>query len=466
MNYTRERKIIIMMHNDKIEEKLKTLPDNPGVYLMKNSNGKIIYVGKAVVLKNRVRQYFRKTEKTARIEKMVSLIHDFEYIITDTEDEALILECNLIKKYKPKFNVLLKDDKTYPYIKVGEKNGRPLIQLTRNLVKDGSKYYGPYPSVWSAKEMIKYIKDIYMSILNRPFLDETLKNEEKEKIYQEIECYLGNIDKDIKKLKEQMEKASDNQEFERAIELRDRITNLERAGKKQKVSNFLHKSIDVIGIAGNNLETHLTIFEVRGSNLDNKKTIILKDTEDIEQEEIIENYIMQTYGASDNTLDIPEKIMVKQILPHHNSLEKIISEKIGNKVEIIVPKKGEKLKFVELAEQNSQISLKNSTRNEEIILNELKQLLSLKDIPRRIEMYDISNISGDYTVAGIATLINGKISKKDFRKFNIKETIGQNDFASMKEIITRRLKHTLDGKIGLRKYSRYDNSRWWKRSAY
>ena len=191
MNYTRERKIIIMMHNDKIEEKLKTLPDNPGVYLMKNSNGKIIYVGKAVVLKNRVRQYFRKTEKTARIEKMVSLIHDFEYIITDTEDEALILECNLIKKYKPKFNVLLKDDKTYPYIKVGEKNGRPLIQLTRNLVKDGNKYYGPYPSVWSAKEMIKYIKDIYMSILNRPFLDETLKNEEKEKIYQEIKRVLS-----------------------------------------------------------------------------------------------------------------------------------------------------------------------------------------------------------------------------------------------------------------------------------
>lgn len=191
MNYTRERKTIIMMHNDKIEEKLKTLPDNPGVYLMKNSNGKIIYVGKAVVLKNRVRQYFRKTEKTARIEKMVSLIHDFEYIITDTEDEALILECNLIKKYKPKFNVLLKDDKTYPYIKVGEKNGRPLIQLTRNLVKDGSKYYGPYPSVWSAKEMIKYIKDIYMSILNRPFLDETLKNEEKEKIYQEIKRVLS-----------------------------------------------------------------------------------------------------------------------------------------------------------------------------------------------------------------------------------------------------------------------------------
>ena len=191
MNYTRERKIIIMMHNDKIEEKLKTLPDNPGVYLMKNSNGKIIYVGKAVVLKNRVRQYFRKTEKTARIEKMVSLIHDFEYIITDTEDEALILECNLIKKYKPKFNVLLKDDKTYPYIKVGEKNGKPIIQLTRNLVKDGSKYYGPYPSVWSAKEMIKYIKDIYMSILNRHFLDENLKNKEKEKIYQEIKRVLS-----------------------------------------------------------------------------------------------------------------------------------------------------------------------------------------------------------------------------------------------------------------------------------
>ena len=191
MNYTRERKIIIMMHNDKIEEKLSTLPENPGVYLMKNSNGKIIYVGKAVILKNRVRQYFRKNEKTVRIEKMVSLIHDFEYIITDTEDEALILECNLIKKYKPKFNVLLKDDKTYPYIKVGEKNGKPIIQLTRNLVKDGSKYYGPYPSVWSAKEMIKYIKDIYMSILNRPFLDETLKNEEKEKIYQEIKRVLS-----------------------------------------------------------------------------------------------------------------------------------------------------------------------------------------------------------------------------------------------------------------------------------
>ena len=243
-------------------------------------------------------------------------------------------------------------------------------------------------------------------------------------------CYLGNIDKDIKRLKEKMELASNNQEFEKAIELRDKIINLERAGKKQKVSNFLHKSIDIIGIARNNIETHLTIFEVRGSNLDNKKTIILKDVEDIEEEEIIENYIMQTYGASDNILDIPEKIMLRQILPHHDILEKIISEKIGHKVEIIVPKKGEKLKFVELAEQNSQISL--------------------KDIPRRIEMYDISNISGDYTVAGMAVLINGKISKKDFRKFNIKETIGQNDFASMKEIITRRLKHTLDGKVGLR----------------
>ena len=263
-------------------------------------------------------------------------------------------------------------------------------------------------------------------------------------------CYLGNIDKDIKRLKGKMELASNNQEFEKAIELRDKIINLERAGKKQKVSNFLHKSIDIIGIVRNNIETHLTIFEVRGSNLDNKKTIILKDVEDIDEEEIIENYIMQTYGASDNILDIPEKIMLRQILPHHDILEKIISEKIGHKVEIIVPKKGEKLKFVELAEQNSQISLKNATRNEEIILNELKEILSLKDIPRRIEMYDISNISGDYTVAGMAVLINGKISKKDFRKFNIKETIGQNDFASMKEIITRRLKHTLDGKIWLR----------------
>ena len=203
-----------------------------------------------------------------------------------------------------------------------------------------------------------------------------------------------------------MEKASENQEFERAIELRDRIINLERAGKKQKVSNFLHKSIDVIGIAANNLETHLTIFEVRGSNLDNKKTIVLKDTEGIDEEEIIENYIMQTYGSSDNIIDIPEKIMVKQQLTHHKSLENIVSEKVGQNVEIIVPKKGEKLKFVELAEQNSQISLQNSTRNEEIILNELKEILNLQNIPRRIEMYDISNISGDYTVSGMATLVN------------------------------------------------------------
>ena len=146
MNYIRERKIIIMMHNDKIEEKLSTLPENPGVYLMKNSNGKIIYVGKAVILKNRVRQYFRKTEKTARIEKMVSLIHDFEYIITDTEDEALILECNLIKKYKPKFNVLLKDDKTYPYIKINVKDDYPDVYMTRRVINDGSKYFGPYAS--------------------------------------------------------------------------------------------------------------------------------------------------------------------------------------------------------------------------------------------------------------------------------------------------------------------------------
>ena len=403
-----------------IEEELKKLPDKPGVYVMRDKDDNIIYVGKAVSLKNRVRQYFRKTDKTARIEKMVSLIDHFEYIVVDNEAEALILECNLIKKNRPKFNVLLKDDKTYPYIKIDLKSDYPGVFMTRRVVNDGSKYFGPYANPGAAKEMINFIKQKYkirqcktLKERTRPCLNYHINKclapcmgyvtkEEYRKQIDEITNLLeGKTDKVIKELEEQMNELSSKLDFERAAYIRDKIQAIKRVSEKQKVSNISENNIDVIGIAKSELEVCIEIFFVRGSKMIGREHYFYKDLKDMEDKEIISGFIKQYYLDNPN---IPNKIMIREEIEDKELLEDWLSTMLGKKVEIKTPKKGEKLRFVEMAELNSKVTLENKEKDKSEILLELKEVLGLEKLPRKIETYDISNISGEYMVAGMCVM--------------------------------------------------------------
>ena len=448
-----------------IEEELKKLPDKPGVYLMRDKNDTVIYVGKAVVLKNRVKQYFRKNNKTARIEKMVSLIDHFEYIVVGSEDEALILECNLIKKYRPKFNVLLKDDKTYPYICVNVKDDFPNIYITRRILTDGSKYFGPYPSVNSAKEMVNFIKEKFQirqcknfKHVDRPCLNYHIKRclapcmgyvskEEYRKQIDEIMDFLdGKQDKVIKEIEKQMKEASERLDFEKAAYLRDKKIAIERIGEKQKVANISANNIDVIGMAKSDLEVCIEIFFVRGSKMIGREHYFFPELKDMDNKEILGGFIKQYYLEKEN---IPNKIMLREELEDKEAIEMWLTEKLGNrKVELVSPKKGEKLRFVEMAEKNSRVTLENKEKDKTFILLELKEILNLQILPRKIETFDISNIAGEYTVAGMCVMKDGVIKKNLSRRFKIKTVVGQDDVACMEEVVTRRLKHSIENPNG------------------
>ncbi len=447
-----------------IEEELKKLPDKPGVYIMHDKEDKIIYVGKAISLKRRVRQYFRKNNKTKRIENMVSLIDHFEYIVVDNEAEALILECNLIKKNRPKFNVLLKDDKTYPYIKIDVKSDFPNVIITRKLVNDGSKYFGPYANPGAAKEMVDFIKKKYkirqcrnFKSNERPCLNYHIKRclapcvgyiskeEYKKQIDEIIDLLEGKTDKIIKDLKKQMEEASKNLKFEKAAELRDRKIAIERASEKQKVSNISENNIDVIGLYKSNLEVCIEIFFVRGSKMLGREHYFFPELKDMENKEILSGFIKQYYFNNPN---IPSKIMLREELDDKDAIEKWLSKELGKKVELKSPKKGEKLRFVEMAELNSKVTLENKEKDKSEILLELKNVLKLDHIPRKIETYDISNISGEYMVAAMCVMQDGVIKKNLSRRFKIKEVFSQDDPKCMEEVITRRLKHSIENPNG------------------
>ena len=428
--------------NDRIDAKLKSLPTNSGVYLMKNKDNKIIYVGKAVNLKNRVSQYFHKSQKIKRIEKLVENIYDFDYIVTDTEDEALLLENNMIKKYKPKYNVLLKDDKTYSYIKVDMKSDYPTYFIARRVKNDGSKYFGPYPSAGTTNALLTYIKDNYMIRLCKPFkyrkrpclyyqikqcdapcIKGKVSKEEYRKRITEINRLLsGNMNEIIKELTAQMNKASENMDYEKAAKLRDGIKSIKRGGIRQKVNNFNFKTIDAIGMYRNYLETVIIVFEVRGSKLQGVKKYFLGDTNEFEESEVITMFFKQYYIGQSN---IANKIMVKYSFEGIETLEKMFSEEMGYKVEIVVPKIGEKLRFIEMAEENAKIELENKNKNNLEMLLELKEKLNLEKLPRRIEAYDNSNISGTYLVSGMAVITDGKLDKRSYRRFKVEDVIGQ-----------------------------------------
>lgn len=452
--------------NDRIDAKLKTLPTNSGVYLMKNKDNKIIYVGKAVNLKNRVSQYFHKSQKIKRIEKLVENICDFDYIVTDTEDEALLLENNMIKKHKPKYNVLLKDDKTYSYIKVDMKSDYPMYFIARRVKNDGSKYFGPYPSAGTTNALLAYIKDNYMIRLCKPFKyrkrpclyyqikqcdapcikGKVSKEEYRKRIIEINRLLSGNMNEIIKELTLQMNKASENMDYEKAAKLRDSIKNIKRGGIRQKVNNFNFKTIDAIGMYRNYLETVIIVFEVRGSKLQGVKKYFLGDTNEFEESEVITMFFKQYYIGQSN---IANKIMVKYSFEGIETLEKMFSEEMGYKVEIVVPKIGEKLRFIEMAEENAKIELENKNKNNLEMLLELKEKLNLEKLPRRIEAYDNSNISGTYLVSGMAVITDGKLDKRSYRRFKVEDVIGQDDYLSMKKTIKKRIIHTLSGKKGL-----------------
>ena len=431
---------------------------------MHDKNDKIIYVGKAVSLKNRVRQYFTKTNKTKRIENMVALIDHFEYIVTDNEAEALILECNLIKKNMPKFNVLLKDDKTYPYIKVNIKADYPDVYITRRILNDGAKYFGPYANAGSAKEMVDFIKTKFkirqcktFKYKDRPCLNYHIKKclapcmgyiskeEYMEQINQIIDLLEGKTDKIIRQLKKEMEEASIKFEYEKAAYIRDKILAIDNISKRQKVSNLSENDIDVIGIAKSKYQVCLEMFFIRNSKMIGRKHYFLANIQDEEDSEILSSFIKQYYVG--NPI-LPHKIMIKENIEDKEIIEKSLTEQAGRKVEIKAPQKGEKLRLVEMAENNAKITLENKEKDKTTILTELKEALSLENIPRKIECFDISNISGTNVVAGMCVMQDGVIKKNLSRRFKIKTVIGQDDPACMREVVTRRLKHSIENSEG------------------
>ena len=443
-----------------IEEQLKILPDKPGVYIMHDVDDKIIYVGKAVNLKRRVKSYFRKTDKTERIKRMVSLIEHFEYIVVDNEAEALILECNLIKKNRPKFNVLLKDDKTYPYIKIDIKSDYPNVTITRKIINDGSKYFGPYANPGAAKEMLDFIKQKYKIRQCKNFRSETRaclnyhinrclgpcmgyvsKEDYRKQIDEIIDILDGKVDKVLKELEKQMIEESSKMNFEQAAYIRDRMLAIQRVNEKQKVSNITENNIDVIGIAKSEIEVCVEIFFVRGSKMVGREHYFFQDIREMEDKEIISGFIKQYYIDSQN---LPNKIMIREELEDQQAIEQWLSKEAGRKVEIKSPKKGEKLRFVEMANNNAKITLENKERDRSEILVELKEILGLNKLPRKIETFDISNISGEYMVAGMCVMVDGTIKRNMSRRFKIKTVLTQDDPKCMQEVVTRRLKHSID----------------------
>ena len=464
--------------SERIKEDLKKLPERPGVYIMKDKNDNILYVGKAVILKNRVRQYFQKTNKTERIKKMVSQIDHFEYIVVDSEMEALILECNLIKLHRPKYNVLLKDDKMYPYIKITLNEDYPTVRITRKKFNDGAKYFGPYTNAFAVKETVEFLnKTFKLKHCRKIFKDgkyetpclnyhikrcmgicqgNVSKEEYMKVINQVIDVLDGKSEALIKKIDADMQKASSELNFEKAAELRDKKISLENLMQKQKMDSFSENNIDVIGIVKYLDKASIEVFNIRNSRMIGGENFILKDVEEFSESDLIFDFMKQYY----NDGNVPDKIMFRYEFPDMELARNLLM-KIGNKknLEFKIPKRGEKVKLIDMAERNAKISMQNKTDSieNEGLLVELMNLLHLKELPKRIESFDISNISGTDTVAGIVVFENAKPKKSDYRRIKIKTVDGQNDVGCMREVLMRRLKYCKEDFDGKSPYSSSPN---------
>ena len=456
-----------------IQEQLKLLPEEPGVYLMKNKNDKIIYVGKAVSLKNRVRQYFQSSKNhSSKVKSMVSNIASFEYIITDSELEALILECNLIKQYRPKYNVLLRDDKTYPYIKVTVNEDFPRIMKVRRVLKDKAKYFGPYTNVGAVNDTLEIIRNIYpirncnvdipKAIRNsaRPCLNYHIKKcvgpctgnvskEEYRKMIDEIILFLsGKEETLIEILKEKMNSCAMEFKFEDAAIYRDKIKNLEEIMEKQKIdASNSDVNQDVIALARTEEEACVQVFFMRNSKIIGREHFILEGVEGSKSDSILGSFVKQFYMEQEY---IPKEIIIDEELEDRYILEQWLSDKKGSKVTITIPQKGEKKGLVLMVRKNAmeylnKFSHLNKQKYEKSIgaLTQLTELLKLETMPKRIEAYDISNTNGFDSVGSMVVYEHGKPKRNDYRKFKIKTVQGPDDYASMNEVLTRRFGHGL-----------------------
>lgn len=457
--------------NFDIQEELKKLPGKPGVYLMHDEKDEIIYVGKAISLKNRVRQYFQSCRgKSVKIEQMVTHITRFEYIVTDSELEALVLECNLIKEHRPKYNTMLMDDKAYPFIKVSVDEPFPRIMMARRMVKDKAKYFGPYTSAGAVKDTIELIRKLYkVRSCNRRLPRDTGKErpclnyhihqcdapcqgyvsqETYRKSIDEVLRFLGgNYEVILKELEEKMMKASEDLEFEKAIEYRELLGSVKKIAQKQKITDTAGNDRDILAAATDKEDAVVQVFFIRGGRLIGRDHFYLKLSGDETTGEIISSFIKQFYAG---TPYIPAELMTQTEIEDGEVLEEWLSQKRGHRVHIRVPKKGTKEKLVELAEKNAALVL--SKDRERLKREEGRTIGAVKEIARllglehlnRMEAYDISNISGFASVGSMVVYEKGKPKRNDYRKFRIKSVQGPDDYASMKEVLTRRFRHGLE----------------------
>ena len=457
-------------NNFDIQEELKKLPGRPGVYIMHDENDHIIYVGKAISLKNRVRQYFQSSRnKGVKIEQMVTHIRRFEYIVTDSELEALVLECNLIKEHHPKYNTMLMDDKTYPFIKVTTNEAFPRVVLSRKMLKDKARYFGPYTSSQAVRDTIDLIHKLYhLRSCNRslprdigkerPCLNYHIKQcdapcqgyisrEEYGKAVNEVLRFLnGNYDTVLGELEEKMNAASEALEFERAIEYRELISSVKKVAQKQKITDSSGEDRDVLAVASQEEDAVVQVFFIRGGRLIGRDHFYLKITKGESASEILNSFILQYYAG---TPFIPGELMLQDEVEDQELLETWLTSKRGQKVTLKVPKKGTKEKLVELARENAKMVLtkdKERLKREEGrtigAVKEIAALLGLDGIVR-MEAYDISNTNGFESVGSMVVYERGRPKRNDYRKFRIKGIKGADDYGSMREVLTRRFTHGL-----------------------
>ncbi len=451
-----------------IQEELKKLPGSPGVYIMHDEKDDIIYVGKAVSLKNRVRQYFQTSRnKGIKIEQMVTHITRFEYIVTDSELEALVLECNLIKEHRPKYNTMLMDDKTYPFIKVTVDEPYPRVMLARRMQKDRAKYFGPYTSAGAVKDTIELIRKVYKIRgcsrklpkdmgKERPCLNYHIhqcmapcqgyisEEDYKKSIQKAIHFLNGDYDLILKELEEKMQEASEALEFEKAIEYRELLNSVRKIAQKQKITDTAGDDRDILAAAVEEEDAVVQVFFIRGGRLIGRDHFYLKIIKGESEAEILSSFIKQFYAG---TPYIPAELMLQDEIDDLGVIEEWLSKRRGRRVHLRVPKKGTKEKLVELAKKNAALVL--STDKERLKREEGRTIGAVKELEKligisgvvRMEAYDISNTNGFASVGSMVVYERGKPKRNDYRKFKIKGVQGADDYASMEEVLTRRFEH-------------------------
>ena len=443
-----------------LESKLAHLPDQPGVYLFKDKAGDVLYIGKAAVLADRVRSYFLKSaDHSPKTSLLVSQIADLETMVTRSELEALILESNLVKRHKPRFNVVLRDDKQYPYLRLPVKERFPRLSIVRRVKKDGALYYGPYTPAGALRETLKVIKRVFPLATCTIDIDGTAERaciefeikrcmapctgnqsqEEYHQIVRQVRQFLEGHDRELlDELRTKMETAAEQEDFEEAARLRDRIFKIERTLERQRITQTASVDQDVIGIARHGSAVDLQLLFVRGGLLIGRKDFFWPQSADATDEELVHSAVEQFYNKEGQP---PRELLIPVDIPDADLLARWLSDKRGETVRVLAPERGTKHQLVMLAEENAAAALDDHVRNEELdrqASEELQRLLRLETVPRRIEGFDISNTMGDQSVASMVVWEDGRMNKSDYRRFKIQTVTGANDFASIHEVVVRR----------------------------